>query len=149
MFPMGASSDSKLGSSVSIHLPESLQEPEKVTEVLLKLREVAGVYTAMGRHDAANDLDLPEDRIGDIWLFGDGAVFGKSPNEHTLSDVETLRSTGGLDEAEVPVILNFQPTKAYKRLLSRGKARNYHLFQVLVNGHDPEFEELCPQVREW
>ncbi len=65
------------------------------------LRSQPGVYTVMGKEDAAKALDLPADRIGDIVVLGDRqTVLGKSPASHDLSALAgaRLRSHGGLDE---------------------------------------------------
>ena len=50
------------------------------------------------------------------------------------SQVSHLRSHGGLDETTVPMILNMPLEAEYDKRLMRGKARNYNLFDFLLNG---------------
>jgi len=136
-----------LGGCASIYLPNP--EYDLVEKLILHLRKIPGVYAAFSRRDAANDMNLPWDRIGDVYVMADGAVFGKSPEYHDLSQITSLRTHGGFEESDVPFIFNFHPKGSYKRMLTRGKARNFNLFSVLLNGHDEKMDEFCPTFQEW
>ncbi len=45
-----------------------------------------------------------------------------------------LRSHGGLSEGTVPLLVNRPLTHEFARRLTRGQARNLHLFDFLLNG---------------
>ena len=105
------------------------------------LRKLKGIYSSIGHEEACRSLELPPERIGDIVLLGDvDAVFGDE------NDVETAwrLSHGSLEESTVPMVLNERPTEAYLAMLGRGKGRNYHLFDVLLNGFDEKLQQHCP-----
>lgn len=81
---------------------------------------------------------MPKDRIGDIVLIGDrDTVFGRSPGAHNLkahsNPAGRLRSNGSMEEATVPLFLNFSLQPEMSRKLSRGKVRSYDAFEFLLN----------------
>lgn len=43
-----------------------LEDKSKLQDTMALLRQTPGIYTVMGKHDAAKALDLPVDRIGDF-----------------------------------------------------------------------------------
>jgi len=120
-----------LGSYATVHL----ENKDQLVAALAVLREEPGVYQAIGRDDACLALQLPEDRVGDIVLLGDAhSVIGRTPEDHDLEGVRGLRSHGGLEEQVVPMFFNRELLPAHKKQLGRGKARNYHLYDMLLNG---------------
>ena len=99
------------------------------------LRDLPGVYTAMDRNEACRTFDLPPDRTADIVVIGDrSTTLGRRPEFHDLSQVPHLRSHGGLEEATVPMLFNRRLQANYSRRLHRGQARNFHLYDFLLNG---------------
>jgi phosphonoacetate hydrolase len=88
------------------------------------------------REEAAEAFDLPENRIGDLVILSDQhTVIGRREDWHNLAVVEEgLRSHGGLHESEVPLIFNRPLTPAYALKLAANQARNYDLFDFLLNG---------------
>ena len=120
-----------LGSYATVYVND-----KKDTErAMAALSEHDGVYTVMGKAKAALGLELPADRIGDFIICGDeNTVLGKSAEYHDLNQVPALRSHGGLMEQTVPMFFNRPLKMDYARKLTKGKARNLHLFDFLLNG---------------
>jgi phosphonoacetate hydrolase len=113
-----------------------LDDKSHITKVMQRLRTESGVYTVLGKDDACRGLDLPGDLIGDMVVLGDqNTVVGKTPQHHDLSALNKcrLRSHGGLDESTVPMLVNKPLDLEVQRLLTRGKLRNFDLFEVLLN----------------
>jgi len=122
-----------LGGYATVYLED--KSADHVLSALKLLRSQPGVYTALDRNEACKAFDLPPDRVGDIVVLGDAStVLGKTPEHHDLSQVPHLRSHGGLDEATIPLVTNTRLQKAMERRLTRGQARNYHLWDILCNG---------------
>ncbi|MEZ5881712.1 MAG: phosphonoacetate hydrolase [Nitratireductor sp.] len=93
-----------LGSFATAYLPEDAD----VADVLARLSAMEGVIVAIGRKEACERFELPEDRIGDIVVIsGENLTLGTSEHRHDLAALkEPLRSHGGLTEQEVPFIVN-------------------------------------------
>jgi len=130
-----------LGSFATIYMSKK----DKVREVMELLRTIEGIATVMNREEAAKTFELPTSRIGDIVVVGQGHVaLGKAPEHHDLSQVSTgLRSHGGLEEQTVPMWFNVPLLKEYARRLTGGRARNFHLYDFLLNG-----VQLVPPLTE-
>jgi phosphonoacetate hydrolase len=106
-----------LGSACWVHVDaEELDEAERV------LREVSGVESVLRREEAAAQLALPADRIGDLVVLADAeTALGRSAGEHDLSLLRgPLRSHGGRHEQTVPILLSHPPTSEARRLLDAG-----------------------------
>lgn len=114
-----------------------LDDKSKLMDAMAYLRTVTGVYAVVGKQDAAVAWDLPADRIGDFVVVGDQtSTLGRTPAYHDLSQLagKRLRSHGCMEESVVPMFIN-RPLKAnYELKLNKGKARNYDLFDYLLNG---------------
>ena len=85
----------------------------------------------MPRQQAAQLLELPADRIGDVVVLADRfTVLGTTPAAHDLSGLDApLRSHGGRGEQSVPLILN-RPAP----LLDRSRRwRNFDVFDLALN----------------
>lgn len=91
------------------------------------LSELDGVDAVYSRADAERELDLPEDRVGDLVVFGArDTVLGKSEAEHDLSHLGgTLRSHGSLHERSVPLFVNHAAPRDAMR-------SNWDLFSLLL-----------------
>src|SRR5690606_1029559 len=73
-----------------------------------KLAKLDGMTVVLGREDACERFELPQDRIGDVVMVsGENKTLGTSAHRHDLAALnEPLRSHGGLSEQEVPFIVN-------------------------------------------
>ena len=120
-----------LGSFAVVHLPEGVS----AEEVRWFVMEIPGVTEAMTTKTAAEKLQLPPDRIGDlVVLSGRDVTLGKTPEAHDLSALESgLRSHGGRYEEMVPLVISKPLTAEYKRK-AEGDPRNFDSFDFLLNG---------------
>lgn len=119
-----------LGSLACVHLPASID----AGTVIARLLELEGITEAHERLDAARELELPADRIGDIVvLSGRDVVIGRTPRYHDLEAVrDGLRSHGGRYEEMVPFLLSEKINDEYS---SRTKdLRNFDIFEFTANG---------------
>ena len=110
-----------LGSFATVHLDG--QDREKAKEALLSDRRIERV---LAREEAAAELDLPADRIGDlVVLSGRDSVLGKSAEFHDLSALKgrRLRSHGGLHETRVPFLVNRPLKRQYEEKLHSATSR--------------------------
>ncbi|ETO11704.1 hypothetical protein RFI_25672, partial [Reticulomyxa filosa] len=131
-----------------------------VQHIMKHLRTIRGVYTVLGwlrlqlllytymcKEEAVKYLDLPEEMTGDIVICGDiDTVFDvdtHNPSSSSITYPFGTRSFGGLDDSMVPMLINEIPTPRYTRMLSRGKGRNFYLWDILLNGFDPSLQDLC------
>jgi phosphonoacetate hydrolase len=80
-------------------------ELERAEEVVA---DQPGVEQVLSREQAASDLELPADRIGDLVVLADaGTALGRRRAEHDLGALAgALRSHGGRHEAAVPIVLS-------------------------------------------
>ena len=111
-----------LGSFATAYLPEGAD----VADVLAKLGAMEGIIVAIGRQEACERFELPEDRIGDIVVIsGENLTLGTSEHRHDLAALkEPLRSHGGLTEQEVPFIVN----RVMADLPNEPELRNFDAF---------------------
>jgi phosphonoacetate hydrolase len=81
-----------------------------------------GVEEVLDRADAAEQLSLPADRIGDLVVLADAATaLGGRRAQHDLSQLHgALRSHGGRHEQTVPILLSERPDESGRRLLDEG-----------------------------
>ena len=92
-----------LGSACWVHVPDrALRTARDV------LTDQPGVEEVLERADAAAELCLPADRIGDLVVLADArTALGGRRREHDLSALRgTLRSHGGRHEQAVPILLS-------------------------------------------
>ena len=111
-----------LGSFATAYLPEDAD----VADVLARLGAMEGVIVAIGRKEACERFELPEDRIGDIVVIsGENLTLGTSEHRQDLAALkEPLRSHGGLTEQEVPFIVN----RVMADLPNKPDLRNFDAF---------------------
>ena len=95
-----------LGSLAHVHTSGDV-EPAVLAEALSAFDGVQATYL---RADAARELALPADRIGDVVVLADAATaLGRSAAAHDLSGLDApLRSHGAFGELAVPFIVNRQ-----------------------------------------
>ncbi len=120
-----------LGSAVTVYLPDGADR-DLVARWVLQLDGITEVYD---RLTAETKLELPPDRIGDLFvLSGRDVVVGRTPEHHDLSQLEaTLRSHGGRYEEMVPMVLSEPLNQAYGRKAARDP-RNFDIFDFTCNG---------------
>jgi len=122
-----------LGSFAVVHLPAKVSARRKFN-ILHFLNHLAGVTEVYGRN-AAEKLELPADRLGDVVVIsGRDIVLGRTPEHHDLKAVEGgLRSHGGRYEEMVPFLLSHSLKPDYARRAA-GDPRNFDIFDFTCNG---------------
>jgi len=92
-----------LGSACWVHVG-----PEQVDAARFVLETQPGVEEVLDRTDAATELSLPADRIGDLVVLADSrTALGGRRKEHDLSALRgKLRSHGGRHEQTIPILLS-------------------------------------------
>lgn len=120
-----------LGSAVTVYLP-GRAPLDAVARWILDREEITEVYD---RETAARKLELPPDRIGDLFvLAGRDWVVGRTPAHHDLSQLGSrLRSHGGRYEEMVPMLLSEPLTEVYAAKAA-GDPRNFDIFDFTCNG---------------
>jgi phosphonoacetate hydrolase len=120
-----------LGSAVTVYLPDR----SRLAEVAHWILGLDGITEVYDREMASLKLELPGDRIGDLFvLSGRDVVVGRTPAHHDLSKLEgPLRSHGGRYEEMVPLLLSAPLTPAYARKAA-GDPRNFDIFDFTCNG---------------
>ena len=116
-----------LGSYATIYLPDG----ERQRDVTDFLSGIAGVEAVLTRSQASQRFELPEDRIGDLVVLGEGlTVLGSATDKHDLSGLTVpLRSHGGVSEQKVPLIFNRKVVD-----LDRGRRlRNFDIIDIALN----------------
>ena len=96
-----------LGSACWVHVAE--QSVERGSAVL---ETVDGVEEVLTRDDAAVELSLPADRIGDLVVLGDAGDRASASGQPTTISRRLrgpLRSHGGRHEQEIPILLSDEP----------------------------------------
>jgi phosphonoacetate hydrolase len=122
---------SALGSAVTVYLTGASRH----AAVGSWIRNLEGITEVYDRETAAHELELPADRIGDLFvLAGRDWVIGRTPAHHDLSQLEgPLRSHGGRAEEMVPLILS-EPLKETYAARAAGDPRNFDVFDFTCNG---------------
>jgi phosphonoacetate hydrolase len=121
-----------LGSAVTVYLSDSGRR----TEVARWVLDLDGITEVYDRETAARKLELPADRIGDLFvLAGRDWVIGRTPADHDVAQLEgrPLRSHGGRYEEMVPMILSEPPNDIYAARAT-GDPRNFDIFDFTCNG---------------
>lgn len=119
-----------LGGFGVIHLDDR-SRAEEVASWALSLPGITEAYTGPV---AAEKLELPADRIGDVVvLAARDHVIGKGPEDHDLTLLGgRLRSHGGRYEEMVPLVLSTPLTQA-QRAWVQGDPRSFDLFALLCS----------------
>ncbi len=120
-----------LGSAVTVYLPENLDKGV-VANWILKRPGVAEVYN---KEMAAHKMELPIDRIGDLYVLSTrDVVIGRTPAHHDLTHLKArLRSHGGRYEEMVPMVLS-EPLNESYWVKANGDPRNFDIFDFICNG---------------
>jgi phosphonoacetate hydrolase len=115
-----------LGSACWVHV----EEADRAAAVLA---ELDGVEEVLTRAEAADRLQLPADRIGDLVVLADEeTALGRHEQEHDLSQLHgPLRSHGGRHEQAIPILLSHRPGADGQQLLDQG-ATNADVHRLLL-----------------
>ena len=116
-----------LGSYATVYLPPA----SDCAQLATRLSAVRGIEVVLTREQAAQQFELPADRIGDLVVVSERfTVLGTSRSRHDLSGLNApLRSHGGISEQRVPLILN-RPIPGLDR--SR-RWRNFDALELALN----------------
>ena len=116
-----------LGSFATIYVPEGAV----VKDWIERIKTLEGMESVLSREEAAQEFELPAERIGDIVVVSTKhVVIGTAKNKHDLSGLDVpLRSHGGISEQRVPIVCNKKMTgvDAGKRL------RNFDVLDLALN----------------
>ncbi|MEZ4699450.1 MAG: phosphonoacetate hydrolase [Rhodothermales bacterium] len=120
-----------LGSAVTVYVPDDVP----VDDVARWLLARDGVTEVYDREMAALKLELPPERIGDLFvLSARDVVLGRTPAQHDLSQLaDRLRSHGGRYEEMVPFFIS-EPLNDHYHALAAGDPRNFDIFDFICNG---------------
>lgn len=116
-----------LGSYALVYLPESV-DPQALGR---RIAALPGIQKVLSRAEAAAQLELPSDRIGDLIVISlQDTTLGTSRSRHDLSGLDVpLRSHGGLSEQQVPLLAN----RALKSAPGARRWRNFDAFDLGLN----------------
>ena len=116
-----------LGSFALVYLPAA----SETAPLVKRIGALRGIQTVLTRAEAAEQFELPSDRIGDLAVVSQvDTVIGTSRARHDLSGLDVpLRSHGGTSEQKVPLIINrrVRPAPAGRRW------RNFDAFDLGLN----------------
>ena len=120
-----------LGSAVTVYLADR----SRTDAVARWLLDLDGITEVHDRSMAARKLELPADRIGDLFVLSARDVaIGRTPEDHDLSALEDgLRSHGGRYEEMVPMILS-EPLVDSHAARASADPRNFEIFEFTCNG---------------
>jgi phosphonoacetate hydrolase len=116
-----------LGSFATVYLPGDVD----IAALVARIAAQRGIESVWTRAQAAEQFELPADRIGDIVVVSErSTVIGTAAARHDLSALDApLRSHGGVSEQRVPLILN-RRTAALDPLR---RWRNFDAFDLALN----------------
>jgi len=116
-----------LGSFATVYAPDS----RTAEEWIVRIRAIDGIDAVLTREQAAEQFELPPDRIGDIVVVsGRNVVIGTSRAKHDLSGLDVpLRSHGGVTEQRVPLVCN----RPLMGVSARRRLRNFDALDIALN----------------
>lgn len=114
-----------------------MKDESRAQDARAILQLLPGVEEVMSRAQAAEQLELPADRLGDLVVLADNkTALGRSQEYHNLGEVPSLRSHGSRSEEWVPLWVNRHLAECHLEPLTKGRLRNFDLFDVLLNQVD-------------
>ena len=125
-----------LGGFVRIWVTEESGRDELVEKLLGFCAKLPGVEAAMTGGQAAELLEMPLDREGDIVVFADSHhVIGSAKSRHDLSGLhgKRLRTHGGLSESKVPLVMNRPLSEAARAEWAMRRIFNRSAFELAFN----------------
>lgn len=116
-----------LGSFATIYVPEGAVVADWIT----RIKTIEGMQAVLSREQAAEQFELPGDRIGDIVVVSSKhVVIGTAKHKHDLSGLDVpLRSHGGISEQRVPIVCNRKLTN----VPTDRKLRNFDVLDLALN----------------
>jgi phosphonoacetate hydrolase len=116
-----------LGSYATLYLAADVD----ARALAVRIAALRGIETVLARAQAAQQFELPADRIGDLVVVSARAVaLGGAAAKHDLSGLDApLRSHGGLSEQPVPLVMNRRGTA----LNLERRWRNFDAFDWVLN----------------
>ena len=116
-----------LGSFATVYAPD----PETASDWIQRIKAIDGIDAVLTREQAAEQFELPPDRIGDIVVVsGRNVVIGTSRAKHDLSGLDVpLRSHGGVTEQRVPLVCN----RPLLGVSARRRLRNFDALDIALN----------------
>ena len=116
---------------MTVYLPDGADRAA-VARWIHEQPEISEVYD---RESATLKMELPGDRIGDLYvLSGRNVVVGRTPEHHDLAKLEgRLRSHGGRYEEMVPMLIS-QPLNEEFIGKAACDPRNFDIFDFVCNG---------------
>lgn len=133
-----------LGSFANVHVPEGV-DPAVIAEALCTFDGVQATYL---RADAARELAMPADRIGDVVVLADApTALGKRAAAHDLSGLDApLRSHGAFGELAIPFLVNRRPNRP-ARILRLAAPGRFGVPAALVHNYDAFFAATTLTLR--
>jgi phosphonoacetate hydrolase len=94
------------------------------------LKATPGIEQVLTNSEAAEQFELPPDRIGDLVIVSEkNVVLGTSAAKHDLSGLDApLRSHGGVSEQTIPLLFNRTVNATTTRRL-----RNFDVMDLVLN----------------
>ena len=116
-----------LGSFATVYAPDAAT----ASAWIARIQTLPGIELALSREQAAQQFELPADRIGDIVVVSDKhTVIGTSVSRHDLSGLDVpLRSHGGVSEQRVPLICN----RPVVGIADARRLRNFDALDLALN----------------
>ena len=128
-----------LGSFALVYLPAveahgaaaDAQVAAAAQDAAAQIAQLAGIESVLSRAEAAEQFELPADRIGDLVVVAArDTVIGTSRARHDLSGLDVpLRSHGGTSEQKVPLLVNRQ----LRQPPGARRWRNFDAFDLGLN----------------
>jgi phosphonoacetate hydrolase len=120
-----------LGSFALVYLPAAAQRAAAA-----QIAGLSGIEAVLTRAEAAEQFELPADRIGDLVVVSArDTVIGTSLERHDLSGLDVpLRSHGGLSEQKVPLLVN----RGLRQPPGARRWRNFDAFDLGLNLAAPD-----------
>jgi phosphonoacetate hydrolase len=115
-----------LGSFATVYLQDASLR-QRAAE---RIAALPHIERALTREEAAEEFELPPERIGDLVVLGERlAVIGTSAHRHDLSGLDVpLRSHGGASEQRVPLLFNRRV-----RVDPARRLRNFDVMDLVLN----------------
>jgi phosphonoacetate hydrolase len=122
-----------LGGFVRVHVFNGVG----AEDVMDFIRPIEGIEEVLGRHEAAERFDLPEDVEADaVVISGENYAVGMGRADHDLAGLNgaRLRTHGGVSERNVPFVISRPLNDAYRAKAQAEQLKNYQIFDYAING---------------
>ena len=106
-------------------------------QVIAAISDIPGIGKIWSSAQAAEELELPMDREGDVSVMGDEkTVIGGRAADHDLTALrgKRLRTHGSIWEANVPFAISDPLNSEYAKRGAKGGLRSHEIFDFALNG---------------